>query len=273
MNRNISYTTIVGPTVLLLISLIGCPATADEPCAYSVGVIPQFDERRIRSVWTPLLKELSKKTQCEISLVGSKSIADFDREIRAGKYDFAYANPVQVWMGYQEQGYVPLARSAAKKLTGILVARKDDQIASLKDLEGEKLAFPSPRAIGATLLTQEELQSQGIAFLPRYVKTHSSVYLHVAKGLVRAGGGVGRTLNEQPDYIKKTLRIIYTSRDIFPHAFVAHRDVPASSKDAVQRVWFELWLENPELFSGIPMKSPEVPNVKDYETLEKWIIE
>jgi len=258
---------------LLHISLFSHHAIAEEPCAYSVGVVPQFDQRRIHSVWVPILQELSQKIGCELSLVGSKSIAGFENEIKEGKFDFAYVNPVQVWLGHKKQGYVPLVRSSAKKLKGILVVRKDDQIQGLKELEGEKIAFPSPIAIGATLLPQEELQAQGVGYVPQYVNTHGSVYFHVAKGLMRAGGGVGRTLNEQPDYIKKALRIIYTSRGISPHAFAVHGRVSEAMMNDIQRAWFELWQESPALFSGIPMLNPEKPLVADYESLEKWIIE
>jgi len=224
-------------------------------------------------VWTPLLKELSLKTNCNFTLIGSKSINAFEEEIKNCKFDFAYVNPVQVWIGYEKQGYMPLARSSVKKVKGIIVVKKDNPIKNLKKLEGATLAFPSPRAIGATLLTQEHLKTLGVNFESKYVKTHSSVYFHVAKGLVKAGGGVKRTLNNQPDYVKNALHIIYTTDGIFPHAFVAHDRVPKNIVHNIQNEWFQIWNEKPDLLSGVPMESPEKPLIEDYKPLKKWILE
>lgn len=267
-----SLGALVFSSMALFHGLSGFSACATEPCAYSVGVVPQFDERRIHSVWAPLLEKLGEITGCELKLVGSKSIDSFEQEIREGKFEFAYVNPVQVWMGFTVQGYLPLMRSSSKKLQGIIVVKRDDQIQGLKELEGEKVAFPSPIALGATLLPQDDLSQRGIHFLPQYVKTHSSVYFHVAKGLVRAGAGVARTFNEQPAFIKDRLRIIHTTNGVFPHAFVAHGRVPKQVTESIQQAWLALWREQPDIFSGIPMKNPEKPLVEDYESMEKWII-
>jgi len=273
MKLKISLGALIISFAVLMHGLSGLSAYANEPCVYSVGVVPQFDERRIHSVWTPLLENLGEIAGCELKLVGSKSIESYELEIREGKFDFAYTNPVQTWMGYTTQGYLPLARSASKKLNGIIVVRKNDRIQLLRELEGEKIAFPSPIAIGATLLPQEDLNRLGVQFVPQYVKTHSSVYFHVAKGLVRAGGGVGRTLNGQPAFIKERLRIIHTTESVFPHAFVAHGRVPKKMIESLQAAWFALWQVQPDLFTGIPMNNPETPLIEDYKSLEKWIIE
>ncbi|MBK1649293.1 PhnD/SsuA/transferrin family substrate-binding protein [Rhabdochromatium marinum] len=84
------------------------------------------------------------------------------------------------------------------------------------------LAFPSPAAFAASILTRANLASAGVHFRPHYVSSHDSVYRGVAKGLYPAGGGVVRTFESVAPDIRKQLRIFWTSDGYTPHAFAAH---------------------------------------------------
>lgn len=239
-----------------------------------VGVVPQFEQRRLFAVWKPILEALQKRTGCQFELVGSKTIAKFEEAFLRGDYDFAYMNPYHAVMANDAQGYEPIIRSDAKKLKGILVVPEDSPIQHVKELDGATLAFPSPNALGASLLMRAELATQhGIAITPLYVKTHSSVYLHVAKRLASAGGGVGRTLKEQPDAIKSRLRVLYTTHEVYAHPLVAHPRVPSEITQAVQNAWLSLAQEDPSLFDGIPMKKSVATSMQDYNDLQRLELE
>ena len=247
---------------------------AQDPCRLSVGVVPQFEQRKLFDVWTKILEPLEKKTGCHFDLVGSPSIIAFEDAFKSGTYDLAYMNPYHVLMAKQAQGYRPLVRSGTKKLTGILVVKKDSPINNVKELDGKKVAFPSPNAFGASLLMRAELaRQQDTHVVPEYVKTHPAVYLYVAKGLVDAGGGIASTLAQQPDNVRDSLRILYKTEVVNPHPLVIHPRVPEAMATRIQAAWLELAKEQPSLFEGIPMEAPVPASYEDYQALEKLTLE
>jgi len=138
--------------VLLLIdALLPINAHAENKKTYTIGIVPQFEIRHIRKIWNPILNEIEKKTGYKLKLVGSPTIPDFEREVTAGRFDFAYMNPYHMLVAEKKQGYIPLVRDNGRKLQGILVVRNDDEIKSVQDLEDKKIAFPAPNALGASL--------------------------------------------------------------------------------------------------------------------------
>ncbi len=72
-----------------------------------------------------------------------------------------------------------------------MVVVKGSPLKSLEDLPGRELVFP---ALAASLLTRAELEGRGIPFQARFISSHDSVYLNVAKGHYATGGGIRRTL-------------------------------------------------------------------------------
>ena len=243
--------------------------SGETMCHYKIGVVPQFEQRQIYKVWRALLDEMENKTGCHFELIGSKTIADFETAFKEGAYDLAYMNPYHAVIAWKSQGYIPIIRSGAQKMKGILVVRKDSAIENIEGLKGAQVVFPSPNALGASLLMRAELaRKHNIYVEEKYVKTHSSVYLHVAKGLAVAGGGVMRSFEKQPDHIKDSLHIIHMTKPVNAHPLVIHPRVAETHKKKIKHSWLALSAEAPELFEGIPMKHPVQTSYKDYALLD-----
>ena len=259
--------------LLLLCFSFGNNASAeiyDNNTVYSFGVVPQFDARRIYSIWRPILDELQTITGLRFVLRGSATIPAFEDEFRGGEFDFAYMNPYQVVLASKGQGYEPIVRDIGRKLHGIVVVRKDSDIQTLDRLDGKEMAFPAPGALGATLLVRSEFQDKyHIDVKPRFVQTHSSVYLNVAIGEVDAGGGVQKTFSQQPVEVKDALRILYRTQEVAPHPVAAHPRVPAHIQKVVQQAFLKMG-ENDrmwQLLSKIPVKRIGAASMADYEPL------
>ena len=120
------------------------------------------------------------------------------------------------------------------------MVRKESTIDSLDDLEAKKLAFPSPAAFAASMLTRAELQNRGINFTPKYVSSHDSVYRTVAAGLYSAGGGVMRTFNSVDESIRNQLEILWESSGSTPHAIAHHPRVDKKVVEAITSALIEL---------------------------------
>lgn len=243
-------------------------AASDKRQTYSFGVVPQFDARKIYSIWRPILDEIEQLTGLYFSLRGSATIPSFEQEFMCGKFDFAYMNPYHVMLSRKDTGYIPLVRDTGSDLYGIVVVRKDSPISSPGDLHRQTIAFPSPHALGATLLVHSELRDKyNIELEPRFVQSHSSVYLNVALGETSAGGGVQKTFEQQPEDIRELLRIVYRTRSIAPHPVAALPRVPAVDRDKVRDAFLQLGqtVKGRDLLAKIPVKQIGKTTIADYE--------
>lgn len=256
---------------LILVLYCLLPISPVIAAEYSFGVVPQFEARKLYSIWLPILKVLEQKTGHRFKMRGTESITQFETEFTNGSYDFAYMNPWHSIISFEKQGYLPLVKDSERKLKGILVVHKNSGIKHISQLEGKTVAFPSPNALGASLLMRAELKTQhGISIKPVYVGTHTAVYLNVALKLASAGGGVFRTVKNQINAIQDLLTIIYETQVISPHPISAHPRVPKEIILQVKHAFLEM-KNNPEqqkLLAKIPMKQPVIATIEDYQPLK-----
>ena len=263
-------------SALLCTSVFTFTAHAENEKIYTIGIVPQYEIRQVRKTWLPILSELEKKTGYKIMLRGSPTIPDFEKELNEGVFDFAYMNPYHMLLAEKSQGYIPLVRDIGRSLHGILTVRQDSDIQSVNDLNDKKIAFPAPNALGASLLMRALLtNTYHIKFNPVYVKTHSSVYLNVITRQVAAGGGVQKTLNQQENNIKESLRILLHTPDVAPHPFAAHPRVPTKVREAIRKTLIQLG-ETPigeSLLSKIPIKKIGLAKMSDYTPLSTYNLE
>ena len=183
-----------------------------------VGIVPQQSATKLAANWTPVLEYLSKKSGLKLRFATAPNIPEFEKRCAAGSYDIAYMNPYHYTVFSKQPGYRAIAKEKLKSLKGILVVRKENPIKDVKELDGSTLAFPSPAAFAASILTRAYLAKRNVHFTPRYVSSHDSVYRAVAQGLLPAGGGVPRTFNNVAPDIRAQLRILWMSKGYTPHA-------------------------------------------------------
>ena len=252
---------------------------AKDPVAklkiYRFGVVPQFEQRKIFRIWVPIIERLEKDTGLRFELVGSDQIPTFETRFLAGEFDFAYMNPYHVLRANNKQGYIPLVRDGIRKLQGIIVVRKDSAIKEVNDLKSVVVAFPSARALGASLLPRSELKKIDIIVNPRYVKTHSSVYLHVAQKLAVAGGGVQSTLNHQKPEVRNLLRVVFRTQSYTPHPIVAHPRVTKQDIIKVREAFLKMGQteDGRALLAKIPMKSIAPAKLRHYNAVKRLKLE
>ena len=238
---------------------------------YTVGVVPQFESRRIHAIWQPILTRLQEKTGFQFKLQSSADIVSFEREFIEGRFDFAYMNPYHMLIAHEQAGYIPLARDHGRMLYGVLVVNRDSGITDPSQLNGKTLAFPSPNALGASLQMHQELHDIfGIKFKSKYVKTHDSVYLNVLLNEASAGGGVQKTFNRQKNTYKEKLRIIHKTKKVEPHPFAVLPIIPITIRNRVLEALLEMGKskEGQTLLTKVPMKKIGPAIMADYLPLQ-----
>lgn len=264
-------------SVLLCSLFLGQATYAHHPIesekSYTLGIVPQFEQRKLFQIWQPIVNELEKRTGLAIHLRGSSRIPEFEKSFIAGEYDFAYMNPFHSLRAATSQGYIPLIRDGGRELYGVLVVRKDSDIDSIADLNGKRIAFPAPNALGASLMIRADLdRKHSLKFIPSYVQTHSSVYLNVALRQVQAGGGVISTLRAQRAELSDKLRVLYETQRVAPHPISAHPRVPEEDRRVVQQALLNMSKEpaGQKLLNAIPIKEAVKADFSDYEIMLDW---
>lgn len=256
----------------LTLAMLAASGASRAAESYTFAVVPQFEQRKLFRIWKPVVDELAKRSGLELKLVATLSVPEFEQQLRDGSSDFVYANPYHILRESTHQGYIPLVRDA-EPLRGILVVRKDSPLRTLSDLQGKTLAMPSPNAVGASLLLRADLERlHHVRMAPLYVKTHSSVYLHVANSLADGGGGVEKTLEEQDQPVRDALRVLYTTRELPSHPVAAHPRVPKEARDKLRRALLDLAATpaGQALLAEVPMKRAVAADIGDYAPMRQW---
>ncbi len=269
--RTILFALLLTPLAGLLPRI----AQAADEQIYTIGVVPQFEQRKLYATWKPIVDELETRTGLKFNLVTTLKIQDFEKAIARGEFDFIYVNPYHVLQVHDAQGYIPLVADKTP-LRGILVVHKGGPIEKPEDLNGKTVAFPSPNALGASLLVRADLENIfHVSITPLYVTTHSSVYLHVAKDMAAAGGGVEKTLMEQDPSVRDELRVIYTTRACPSHPLAAHPRVAKKVREQVRMSLLSLNKAETtrEMLKKIPATELIPVGYNDYAIMRKWELE
>jgi phosphonate transport system substrate-binding protein len=252
------------------------PRSAETKEVFTVGVVPQFEARKLHRIWRPVLDQLETKTGYKFKLKGSQTIPDFEVEFIQGKFDFAYMNPYHLVIANQKAGYIPLVRDRGRQLFGVLVVAKSSGISDPASLAGKTVAFPAPNALGACLMIRQELQDKfGVTVNPQFVKTHDSVYLNILLGEAVAGGGVQKTLLQQKKEYRDHLKIIHTTEKVPPHPFAALPSVSPEIRERVQEAFLSMGQEENGrlLLEKIPIKKIGTASLEDYKPLVQMGLE
>ena len=231
------------------------------------GIVPQQSASQLAEVWVPLMRHLSEQTGHDIRFATAKDIPTFEACLAAGAYDVAYMNPYHYTTFSKTNGYRAFARQANKKLKGILVVRKDSDIDSLEDLDGQTLAFPSPAAFGASVIPRAIMQGKGISIEPKYVRSHDSVYRSVASGLFPAGGGVTRTLGNIPQDLRDQVRVLYETDAFTPHAFATHPNVDDAIVASLSSAMLAVQNNEPTVLEPLGMAGIEPGKDADWDDI------
>ncbi|WP_372835703.1 phosphate/phosphite/phosphonate ABC transporter substrate-binding protein [Pontibacterium sp.] len=255
---------------LFIATLLSTPVVADT---FTVGVVPQFDVKTLHKIWDPILQEVSQRTGHSFKLKGSPDIPTFEKEFAEAKFDFAYMNPYHYTIA---QHYKPLLRDTGRKLFGVLVVKKGSGINSLEQLQNSTIAFPAPNALGASLMIRGELKEiYNIDFTPKYVKTHSSVYLNTVLGRTLSGGGVQKTFNNQKAEIKDKLEILHQTQKVSPHPFVYKASLPSNVAEQVKAALLNMAqsADTQALLAKVPFKKIGLATDADYDDVRRLNLE
>ena len=260
-------------STLCLALLLVAPAVVlphphgDEPILF--GIAPQQEPEKVRAMWAPFFRYLEKEVGHPFAFETASSIEEFQKRVLEGRYDIWWGNPLTYVQVSKRLGYQAIARDTTR-IAGLLVVLKEDGPKSPKELQGKKVAYSAPDAIGGTLLVQALIARAGVA--PDQVETiytgsHDAVYKAVLEGKAAAGGGVPRSFNALSAEQREKLVVLAKTEEVAPQPFAVHPRLYRSVVAKIQRAMIKLnWApEGKDILQSIQYKEIVVSNDFDYD--------
>lgn len=241
---------------------------AAEPVEYVFARAPQQSARATVEAWAPVLKRISADAGIALKLKVYDSREKFEGDFLGGQPDFAFGNPLYAVMGHKQHGYIPLLRDDGRKLTGIIVVRKDSNIENVSELAGKTIAFPDPNAMAASLYPRALLAEKfGLSFSTIYLGVHENVYRAVFFGKADAGGGIPATFEAEPVELRSQLRVIFETPAVASHPLLVHPRVSEQTRKQVSGAFLNLMNDENgrALLAAIKMTKPVLADFeRDY---------
>ena len=266
------YMRIIFALLMLIVSEVGIGADAplreQEVEAFRFGIAPQQSMRELAKRWSPIIRYIGERSGVPLQFQSAASLADFQNEIKGGRYDITFVNAYHYAAIKKATGYRVFLQEKDAKFVGMMVVRKDSPYQSIKDLDGKQVAYPGPTFV-TTMLAHTYLTANNVKVTPNYVVSMDSVYRTVAKGLFDAGQGEMRTFEIMDPAVRDQLRILWTADPLPPFAFVVHPRVPLATIRKIQDVMVKM-TEDPvgvELLKAVNMKGFVEAQVAEYELM------
>ncbi len=185
----------LGTLAFWLAMLAATPGSA--PAEITMGILPRLGPVEIYDMFTPLAEHLSRETGEKVRLVIPKSFEDFKTMMRSNVVDLGFSNPLIYVQIRREENIEPLAVAsepkAGTRFRGIIIARKDGGIRTIRDLRGKKTVFVDRDSAAGNMFQMLTLTKAGLdikrdfTVLP-YAKRHDTVVMAVYNRAADAGG-------------------------------------------------------------------------------------
>ena len=131
-----------------------------------LGILSMAPPAKIYKLWSPFADYLAEKVGRPVEIVVPRGFQKIKEAVVNDSVDLIYINSLILYRLKEEGKAIPVAQmytiDGSIYNRGVLVARVDSNIKSLKDLKGKKLAFISPMASGGYLAQRAKFQSEGI---------------------------------------------------------------------------------------------------------------
>jgi phosphonate transport system substrate-binding protein len=262
-------------TALLLLLGAAGPARAQD---IKLGVLPRLSATELNTMFRPLAEHLGRATGRKVTLVLAKDFDTFQKQVRDGELDLAFANPLVYAQLKKERDLTPLGLGAEKKggtkFRGILVVRKDSGLADVAALKGKRLIFVDEDSLGGYITQALLFKKQGLdvkrdfALLP-FAKKHDNVTMAVFNRAADAGGIREDDLEKMKGKVDLSQLKILAYTDSFPNwpLFATPRLSPAA-RDAVKAALLKLRPGDPVLEAAKLTAFAPVSD-KDYDGLRE----
>ncbi len=234
--------------------------SASSPYANTVlklGRIPFTNSTAMVHKHNKFLEYLTKKLGVkQVRLQTASNYAEIMSLLIEGKIDIAWLatmTSVEARKNPEIELLVKPIRFGTTSYRGIIIARQDSGIRSLKDLKGKKFAWVEPESASGYIFPKALLLEAGIntdkdfAEETTFLNKHDAVVLNVLLGKYDAGACYDDARNTLREKAKMDeLTILATTQDISNEPIVVRKSLPPDLIEKIKQALLELNVKNPE---------------------------
>lgn len=246
-----------------------------------IGIHPYFNTQKMFLAYAPLLNYLESHLDgIHFKMETSLDYADFERKLKEKRFDIALPNPYQTLKAV-DSGYEIIAKVKPDSgFRGLIIARKDQHIQSVKQLRGKLIAFPAPTALAAAMMPKLFLLERGVNVekeaYPRYVGSQYSSIMNAYSGNTFAACTWPASWNlwkaENPQKAKE-MELLWQTPALVSNSIVVRTDLAEKTKKEFVNILVQLD-RNPNtkgLLRKIEVEGFEEANNKTYDPVRKFL--
>jgi phosphonate transport system substrate-binding protein len=242
LDRDASLPMIRRAALAVVIALACGIAPARAAGVLNIGLVPSEDPRMVVNDNQALLDHLHNSLQLEVKPFVATDYNGVIEALRAKKLDVAFLGPFSYVLANAvadvEAFAVPETEKQGSTYHSIIIARKDRNIGSLKDLAGRTFAFVDPSSASGHLFPKAALIKAGYdpdRYFSRVIFSggHDASVIAVQNGKVDAAAVADALLDtalKRGALKKEDVVIVWTSGPIPGAPFVYRRDLPEELK-------------------------------------------
>lgn len=233
--------------LLFLFALFFAVPANSEPLPKSLTLLihPYRTAEALTKNFTPLTEYISKAIDIPVRVSVSTTYKSHNQQVGSEQFDLAFLGPapyVKITHTYGDKTILGrLEVSGSPFFHGIIFARKDAPIMTLKDLAGKKFAFGDPNSTMSYFVPRFMLSEAGVDIGDlkehAFLGMHANVALGVIGGYYDAGGIKENIFNTYKD---RGIKLVAKSRPISEHLFVAAQKIPPATVETLRRALFAL---------------------------------
>ncbi len=187
------------------------------------------------AAWQALVEHLQKKSGIEIELQPFASRLAFELAVNKGEFDLVYLDPMQFVTFKRHPGYNAFVKRTAQPIRSMIVVRNDHAAENVKQLQGLRIAFPSPLDFGGSIVPRESLKRLEIGYQAVFKASSSEVLQAVLAGEVEAGATRIEDFKGEDLSTQQKLRTLWNTPGFTPFALAAHPRVSFFTINRLQR--------------------------------------
>ena len=268
--------------IFLIVSVFTSGFTFSVPVRaedYKLSMLPRYFPKKIRSMIDPLAEYLSKKTRLAIKPVLTKDFTEYENSIKSGDIAIGYQNPLVYAKVSKVHEVLAMAIKGAggDKFRGIVIARPDSGIKSIRDLRHKKIMIVGKTSAGGFLSQKITLSENGINterdcdIEEASDNKQENVIISVSIGDVDAGFIRESALHVADKYIRPGSIMVVSNCAWLPNwAFSVNRSLSDEAKDKIKKAVLQLKKEGPVL-KAMSLDGFRPANDSRYDILRKLI--
>jgi phosphonate transport system substrate-binding protein len=257
--------------LVILICVAPVPIFAGDT-SYKLSMLPLYSPEEINRRISVIADYLTKKTGAKIEGVVNSDFTQYENSLKNGSIEFGYENPYVYTLVSGSHEVLVMDQDT---FGGIIIARADSGLSTLKDLRGKKISIVGKTSVGGFLSQKVSLMEAGINVETDCNLTEAvgnkqeNVILAVYTGEAEAGFIRESALHQVDSYISASqIKVVSVCAKLPGWAFSVKKTLPVKLKQDIQMALLAL-KENDPVLQAFKTKSFKPAKDADYDTVRR----